>query len=260
MKIGLAQISPAWEDKTANRERCSEVAQEAAGAKIDLLVFPETTLTGFSMKTAALAEGPDGDSARFFTRLARDHGIGIVYGFISGDGRSRAANRLVWLDAAGERVMMVDKVHPFSYAKEDRYYVPGGGPGDGRFLGGGVSAFICFDLRFPELFQAVSPRAPLIVVIANWPAVRDAHWQILLRARAVETQSFIVGVNRAGTGNGLAYIGHSMIVSPRGETLLLADDSDRLFTAEIDISDALSWREEFPLCHDRRPELYRTFY
>ena len=153
------------------------------------------------------------------------------------------------------------KLHPFSFGEESKHYIAGDKLSVLSLPGICMSGFICYDLRFPEIFQAVSRQAELIVVIASWPDGRIAHWHTLLQARAIENQCFILGVNRTGHGNGLSYTASSAAYAPTGELLTPAAPADAgTLYADLDLSDVARYRESFPLKADRRESLYQTFY
>jgi len=118
-----------------------------------------------------------------------------------------------------------------------------------------VAPFVCYDLRFPEVFRrAVRRGAELLVVIANWPHAREAHWLALLAARAIENQAYVVGVNRAGSDPHARYGGRSQIIGPRGEILAAAGADEQLLGAEIERAPLIAYRSEFPALGDMRKD------
>jgi predicted amidohydrolase len=119
-----------------------------------------------------------------------------------------------------------------------------------------AACFICYDLRFPELFRAVVEQCGLILVIASWPAVRHPHWDLLLRARAVESQCFVVGVNRVGEGGDLTFLGGSAIIDPIGQILARGEDRETLLLADIDPAMVAEVRSSMPFLNDRKPHLF----
>lgn len=120
-----------------------------------------------------------------------------------------------------------------------------------------MTPFICYDLRFPEPFRFVASETDLFVVVANWPEVRRDHWRTLLRARAIENQAYVAGVNRVGDGGKLHYAGDSALIDPLGETLAEAGDSEAVLVGEISADRVREARERFPVLGDVRPEAYR---
>lgn len=260
MNIGLGQIDIVWEDKDKNMVQCAKMIEEAKTKGIDFLLFPEMTLTGFSMNTQTLGETLDNaPTLVFFKEMAKKYAIAICFGMIIRNG-DKSENHCMIVDETGELVADYAKIHPFSYGAESDHYTGGDSLAFCTIKDVPISPLVCYDLRFPEVFQACSAKSNVITVIANWPTQRRCHWIALLKARAIENQCFIIGVNRAGTGDGLNYTGDSMVVSPYGEILVHAPEGPGLTVAICDEAMALKYREEFPLKADRKPALYTRFY
>lgn len=257
MKVCIAQYDIAWEDKNANMSRCRRFFEEASGLGGELVVFPEMSLTGFSMNSS-LAEPPDGESCTFFSGLSRQYGIPCVFGYAERDG-DKLYNRLAFADRNGVISARYTKLHPFSIGGEG-CFTAGGEPVSFELGGMAIGLTICYDLRFPELYQQLSKRCGAVIVSANFPASRREHWLTLLRARAIENQCYILGCNRTGFGGGIEYSGDSAVFSPEGELICTAESAEALLTADIDNAAVYRLRESFPLKNDRRIEIYRNFY
>lgn len=148
------------------------------------------------------------------------------------------------------------KMHLFSFGDETRRYNGGSQLVSENVLGVRCSLFICYDLRFPIPFFSLAPQTDLFIVMANWPASRREHWLTLLRARAIESQCYVVGVNRVGAGGGLVYAGDSALFAPDGTQLALLGDTPAVATANVDSKAVATWRETFPALRDRRDALY----
>lgn len=249
MRIFGFQTDIAWEDRFANFSRIEALAKEAGPIPPDsLVVFPELATSGFSMNIASVAEPRDGETARFFSSFAKKHQCHVIAGVATvSDGRGFGANEAACFSPDGSEVARYRKRKPFVGLGEEDHYTPGTSPvlydiGEWK-----VSPLICYDLRFPELFrEATAMGAELFVVIANWPLSRIDHWTTLLRARAIENQAYVVGVNRVGTDPAIEYPGASILVGPRGEILAEADDSVSAITASFDRTALLDWRRDFP--------------
>ncbi|HEX5446549.1 MAG TPA: nitrilase-related carbon-nitrogen hydrolase, partial [Pirellulales bacterium] len=156
----------------------------------------------------------------------------------------------------GALVARYAKLQPFTLADETKHYEAGGSVVTFPWQGFSVAPFVCYDLRFPELFRASVRRgAELMVVIANWPQSREAHWLALLRARAIENQSYVLGVNRAGDDPHLRYGGHSLLVDPRGETVIEAGSGPQVLSAEIERATLVDYRRDFPALGDMRSDI-----
>ncbi|MBP1544755.1 MAG: hypothetical protein J6A16_11730 [Oscillospiraceae bacterium] len=167
-------------------------------------------------------------------------------------------NRLAYADKQGQIQARYSKMHPFTYGGE--IFAKGSSPVcfciDDMYIG----LTICYDLRFPELYQELSKSCGCIIVSASWPKSRREHWLTLLRARAIENQCYIIGCNRTGNGDGIEYCGDSVVFSPDG--LLVADGADRcgIVLCEISGQTVSEIRKAFPLKQDRRPVMYKNFY
>lgn len=256
MKIALAQLDMSFEKKENAMMRCKEMIADAKKEGAEIIVFPEMTLTGFTMQPQIYGEVKEkSPSLAFFQDEAKKNQMAVVCGIIFLDGE-KATNHSVVINQKGELLADYAKIHPFSYGAEAKHYV-GGNEIVSCYLNGiFMTPFICYDLRFPEIFQAASKESTLITVIANWPIARISHWKLLLQARAIENQCFIVGVNRSGKDKTLTYSGDSMLVSPTGEILLHLTEENQLAVAEIDLSEAETYRNSFPLKADRKEDLY----
>jgi predicted amidohydrolase len=157
------------------------------------------------------------------------------------------------MNRKGQVIARYIKNHPFSFAKENEYYHPGNDQSIFEIDYTKCSMFICYDLRFPELFRMVARSVKIIFVIANWPEIRQAHWESLLKARAIENQCFIVGVNRIGKdGNGLVYAGGSLVCDPSGNERSRGGKQQEYISTELDVSDVDCIRKKFPFLQDMK--------
>ena len=248
MKIGLLQYSPIWESKEENKKKILQLIESEID--MDLLIFPEMSLTGFTMKSDEFAEGLQGESFKFFSELAVSKKTHIFTGVIERT-KERYFNTLIHIKPDGKLLKLYRKVHPFSYSKEDQFFESGTKPARTKVKNWQVGLSICYDLRFPELYRKYGKkRAHLIVNIANWPDTRIEHWRTLLKARAIENQCYIAGVNRVGESPNLKYNGFSSIFDPMGKEIVSVENEERLITAEIDKDYVKKVREEFPFLDD----------
>jgi predicted amidohydrolase len=251
------QFDIAWEDKPANFERVRALFKDAKIEPGALIVLPEMFATGFSMNLANVLEPPKGPAHQFISQLARDTGDFVIGGIATAGADGRGRNEAVVVDPAGKEILRYCKLHPFSPGGEDRFYARGDNTYSFEWGGMRVAPLVCYDLRFPEIFRQETRRsAQLFVVIANWPIARDAHWQTLLRARAIENQAYVIGVNRAGNDPKFTYAGHSLIIDPRGETLAAAESGSQLIEAQVDVDSLLAYREQLPVLRDMHSEYF----
>ena len=254
MKTAVCQMEIIWEDKAANLEKASGFVRAAALHQADIILFPEMSMTGFSMNTEATAEESFGESVCNMQQLARKNRIAIGFGWVK-KGLQKAQNHYTVIGADGEICSDYAKIHPFGFAGEDQYFEGGNEVVLFETAGQTCSNFICYDLRFPEIFQAVADKADIIFVPANWPERRREHWNTLLKARAIENQVYIVGINCYGYQEGQYYSGDSQVITPLGEVLECLSDKEGMFFCEIP-DDADKLRAGFPVRKDRKPGLY----
>ncbi len=258
MIIGLAEWNPIWEDKQKNMLYAQELVEKAARNRVDILLLPETTLTGFTMNVSKMGEeSGDSKTIRFFQKLSEKYGIGIGFGYISKEENGMGENHFVIVNK-GTIQADYSKIHPFTYAKENEFYQ--GGHDLKRFDMGDMTfgMYICYDLRFPSIFTAQAKKCHAMIVIANWPSKREEHWRTLLRARAIENQCYMIGVNRAGEGNGITYPNHSsLVIDPDGQELSIFPGEIRM--VDINKETVMSYRRNFPVLEDLKLEDYTRF-
>lgn len=256
MRLGLCQLDIVWENKRDNMSKVKHYIEEASSAGVNLLVFPEMTLTGFSMEITKTAES-NNETIEFFKQMAIRYNINLGFGWAEAV-QSKARNHFSVVSPEGEVLSDYVKIHPFSYAGENEHFIPGNTVKIFTINGVKISPLICYDLRFPEVFQAVSNQSDVIIVIANWPEPRKDHWQTLLKARAIENQAYIAGVNCVGEKNGIYYSGNSMVVEPEGHIVRELENEEGLIIADVFADKVKTYRNQFPLKSDRRIELYKS--
>lgn len=267
-QIHLFQFDILWRQKTQNfqkvRSFCEELRQEGRLQPRDLVVLPEMFGTGFDVGPDAMSEGDDqslAETGDFLSQLALDFGI-----YVQGSGVSQASNNpktyrgqalrqnLVKVyDDQGQELATYQKVHPFSFGGEHRRFESGEGAVCFEWQGFQVAPIICYDLRFPELFrQAVLQGAEIFTVVANWPKTRQAHWSVLLQARAIENQAYVIGVNRVGQDQFLQYQGESQAFDFYGRLQAELGIDEGICSLEVDREALLAWRDEFPALQDMK--------
>ena len=248
MKIALIQYNPDWENKESNKQKILSMINKIEG--VELLVFPEMTLTGFTMKSKEMSETIFGDSFRFFSSIAKEKSSNIFAGII--ERRSnRIYNTLIHIKPDGDLLKLYRKVHPFSYSNENEYYSAGVKPALTKIKNWKIGLTICYDLRFPELYRKYGKkRAHLIVNIANWPDTRIEHWRTLLKARAIENQCYVVGVNRVGTDPKSNYVGFSSVFDPMGKEIVAVENEENVIIVNLDKNYVNEVRTKFPFLDD----------
>ena len=253
MRIAAVQHDIVWEDRDANFARLAPQVARAVGAGAELVLLSETFSTGFSM-TPGIGEPEDGPSARFLADQAAEHGVWVGGSCpeVAADGEL-PYNCLVLAgpDGAAHRYR---KLHPFTHAGEHERFRAGEKPVTVEIGGLRITPFICYDLRFADVFWRAAPDTDVYLVPANWPAARRHHWTTLLQARAIENQAYVVGCNRVGTaGDGTEHAGDSRIVSPMGELLATAAAVETVVLADVDPAEVSATRDRLRFLADRRP-------
>jgi len=253
VRVAGLQLDIAWEQPEVNYARIRPwlSAAQAAGAR--LVVLPEMFPCGFSMAPERVAEDQGGPSTRFLLEAARTHDL-YVAGSVPErvQGSPKPFNTLLLAGPDGS-LARYRKIHPFTFATEDKHYGAGDAHVTVTIEGLRLTLFVCYDLRFANEFWATATATDAYLVVANWPERRREHWTTLLRARAIENQAYVVGINRVGEGDGLVYKGDSRIVDPWGEAIATASGKETLLLADVDPALVRQARESFPVLRDRRP-------
>ena len=262
MRIAICQYQIQFEDKSYNLEAAKNWIWQASKEAADFIVFPEMSFTGFSMNQNCIGES-DFETMKTLQELAKMNRIAIGFGWVKnvGDeiGQNQSENHYSILSKSGEVILDYAKIHPFSYSGEDLFYQKGSSMSMCQVEEFKISTVICYDLRFPELFQHASKYADIILVPANWPETRREHWLTLLRARAIENQCYVVGINCTGKSNEVDYSGDSCMIHPDGSVICQLDRREQLYMIEIQ-NDVKEVRAVFPTKRDRREDLYYELY
>ncbi len=259
MNVVCVQFDIAWEDRAANFAKARSLLQSARVVPGSLIVLPEMFSTGFSMNVAGICEGDSRPGETFLAELAGESGAAALGGVVTMAADGRGRNEAVLVAPGGEQLARYAKMHPFSYAGESDHYAPGDRPVVAEVAGTKLAPFICYDLRFPEVFRsAAAGGAEVLAVIANWPEARQDHWRTLLRARAIENQAYVIGVNRTGADPNVTYAGGSVVVGPRGEVVAEAGPAECTFAAELDLEALREYRRDFPALDDMKGDWVRA--
>ena len=243
------QSSLHWEDKKANLQMLEEKIFSIS-QPTEIVVLPEMFSTGFSMQPKKLAETMDGETVEWMKRIAAKKKI-ILTGSVIIEEDRNFYNRLVWVLPNGQ-IGYYDKRHLFAYGDEDQHYTAGKKRLIASVKGWKINLMVCYDLRFPVWSRQQGDfEYDVLIYVANWPERRVLAWTSLLRARAIENQSYVIGVNRTGDdGNKIPYTGESMAVDPMGEILYHKNDEEDVFTVTLDRSHLEKTREKFPFWKD----------
>lgn len=254
LKVTIVQTDLHWEDPTANMAMLEEKIW-GIGKSADVIVLPEMFTTGFSMEARKLGEMMNMRTFKWMKQMADQTGALILGSYIASV-HERYYNRLIWMEPGGQ-FKTYDKRHLFRMAEENHVYTAGESQLIGHWKSWRICPLICYDLRFPVWSRnrwnasLKRPSYDLLVYVANWPQVRVQAWDTLLKARAIENLSYVVGVNRVGTdGKGIDYNGNSAIIGPKGDTIFSASSEEVVKTIELNAHSLQAYRDRFPALLD----------
>jgi len=252
LSVSLIQSSLFWEDKKRNLAMLEEKIL-AISENTNLVILPEMFSTGFSMKPSILAETMDGETIAWMKRMASSKKI-ILTGSIIIKDNEHYFNRLIWMLPNGT-LGFYDKRHLFAFAGEDQHYTPGNKRLITSVNGWKINLQICYDLRFPvwarQQSNDESTEFDLLIYVANWPEKRNHAWKTLLTARAIENQSYVIGVNRVGEdGNQISHSGDSMLIDPLGNILFTQAHEEVVHSFELTKDTLNNTRNSFPFWKD----------
>jgi len=241
---------------------CEEYIKYASLQKVELIIFPEMSLSGYVMESEDISEEQTSSASLFFfSSLAKYYHIAIIFGMVLKDKNSPLAqNCAIFMDNKGEIKAKYIKIHPFTLAHEEQFYQQGNTLSIIEYKNHRIALTICYDLRFAQLYSILEKSSDIIVNIASWPTKRVTHWESLLKARAIENQLYIIGVNRSGIdGNGLEYCESSHIFNANGEDLISLGKYKDLKIFIVEKEKTTSFKSSFNTTKDKKWELYKNF-
>jgi omega-amidase len=248
MKVAIVQSDIFWENPVENR-RHYDCVLESLSTDVDLIVLPEMFNTGFTMNPEKVAETMNGETIQWMKSQAVKYNLAIT-GSIAVFVDGKYHNRLLFVFPSGE-IAMYDKRHLFTLAGEDKVYTKGKEKVIINYKGFRICPQICYDLRFPVFSRNVEAY-DLLLYVANWPDIRINAWDILLKARAVENQCFVIGVNRIGFDKNInRYNGHSQVIDFLGNYLLNQEENESTSVIELHKDQLIKIREQLNFLSDR---------
>jgi predicted amidohydrolase len=248
MKIALIQTSLIWENPNENR-RLIQYKINAISQYVDLIVLPEMFTSGFTMNPKNVAETMQGKTILWLQNLAKAKNCAIT-GSVVIEENGKYFNRLVFVFPNGE-IQYYDKRHLFTLAGEDKVYIAGTKKLIVDYKGFKICPLICYDLRFP-VFSRNLEDYDLLIYVANWPKPRVKAWDILLKARAVENMSYVIGVNRVGLdNNNHEYVGHSQAIDFLGNCIIEPYEIEDIFIVELNKEKMLETRSKLAFLNDK---------
>jgi omega-amidase len=245
--LSLIQTSTAWHDPARNRAHFSQLIDQVP-VEASIILLPEMFTTGFTMQPELVAETMTGATARWLLDTARQRQQAIGGSVVITE-HGRFFNRFLWAMPDGS-LHHYDKRHCFRMAGEHEHYASGNTRPVWTAADMRIRPLVCYDLCFPVWLRRRDDY-DLLACVANWPAVRLDAWRTLLKARAIENQSYVAGLNILGTdGNGVQYAGGSVVYGPDGQTLLDAEDREGVFCVPLDSDSLAQYRAAFPAWQD----------
>jgi omega-amidase len=260
MKIAVCQMNIIQGEKKENRTTVERMIKEAASNGAQLVALPEMWTSGYDFSRLDEHKEPlEGPTYQFLSKLASEHKVWIIGGSFPVDFPDGVRNTSLTFDPAGNQRNIYSKVHLIGLMAEDQYLVSGTECGLFDIEGHLAAVEICYDIRFPELARTYAlDGAKILFVPAEWPIQREDHWVTLLRARAIENQFYVVGVNMAGRNKNDVFNGRSMIIDPWGKVIAEAGSEPTILYSDVDLNVVDSVREKMPVLKDRRPSVYKN--
>jgi len=248
MKIALIQSDLYWEDASENRKNFESKINKI-DSTVNLVVLPEMFSTGFTMNASKVAENMNGETILWMKSLAKQKNFAIIGSVIIVE-NEKFYNRMLFVFPSGE-IQYYNKRHLFSLAGEDKTYTAGNEKVIVNYLNWKICLQVCYDLRFPVFARNVE-NYDLLLYVANWPKVRTNAWDALLKARAIENLSYVVGVNRVGLdANSYEHVGHSQVIDFLGNYILEPHETEDVFVVELDQNEMLETRKKLDFLSDQ---------
>lgn len=259
MKVACIQMDIVFGDVEKNIENAKNKISEAMKERPDVIVLPELWTTGYDLTRLSEIADKDGlETKEKLIEWSKQYGVHIVGGSIAKQTEQGVTNTMYVVTNKGELVNEYSKVHLFQLMDEHKYLIAGNSTGEFKLDDVECAGTICYDIRFPEWMRVHTAKgAKVLFVVAEWPLVRLAHWRLLLQARAVENQCYVVACNRAGKDPNNEFAGHSLIVDPWGEVVVEANEEESILFGELTFEKIEEVRKGIPVFADRRPELYK---
>lgn len=258
MRIACVQLNIAFGNPKENFRRVEEKIRKAAMLNAELVVLPEMWNTAYDLtRLEDIADVNGEQTKKLLSQLAKDLHVHIIGGSVSTKKNGLFYNTMYVINNQGKIISEYDKAHLFKLMDEHLYLEEGIDKNVFSLNDVPMGGVICYDLRFPEWFRVHAlAGSKIIFVPAQWPATRVDHWKILLQARAIENQCFIVAVNRVGEDPNNTFNGNSMVIAPWGEVLWIGENKETIGLIDINLGEVDEVRKRIPIFEDRRMDLY----
>ena len=256
LKAGLVQLDVKFADVELNLAAAIDGIDRLAGLGVEIILLPELWSSGFDNQKMITHAKQTPKIIESLREKAEAHNI-IIAGSLPELSGGKIYNTLYLINKKGDIAAAYRKIHLFTLTGENKYFAAGNKVVVAKTSIGPVGLMTCYDLRFPELCRSLALQGALIVLVsAEWPLARIDHWNILLKARAVENQIFIMAANMCGQDPDLVYGGCSQIVSPQGKILAKAENKEGLLSAEMEMNELTEFRKRIPCLKERAPYAY----
>lgn len=245
-------------DPYKNYQTAERLIEKALTHKPDIIVLPELWTTGYDLtRLNEIADPKAVKTIEFLQNAAHKHQVHFIGGSVANQEENGVKNTLLVINKDGKLVHQYSKLHLFKLMDEHIYLEAGSEKGLFQLDNHQFAGVICYDIRFPEWIRAhTSEGAEALFVVAQWPALRLAHWRALLIARAIENQCYVIACNRSGNDPNNQFAGHSLIIDPWGEVIVEAGKSEEILLAEIEMDLVKEVRRQIPIFTDRKPKFY----
>jgi len=249
LKVTIVQTNLAWENVDANLSSFSQKLESLEPSSTDLIVLPEMFSTGFTMNASAVAEPMNGKAVEWMAKTAAQKNCVLTGSLVIKDD-GNYYNRLIWMRPDGMHETY-DKRHTFRMAEENKTYASGDKKLIVELAGWKICPLVCYDLRFP-VWSRNTGNYDCLIYVANWPERRSYAWRHLLIGRAIENQSYVVGVNRIGKdGKDIDYSGYSVVLNAKGEPISnTKPNTESIETVSLSYKELENYRKEFPVSLD----------
>lgn len=261
MKLQLLQFNVAYADVNANEHKIKTWFSNSLQQDTDVVILPEMWNNGYALEQ--LEEKADFDLERstdFIKNLALQYQVDIIAGSVSNKHHDHIFNTAFAIDKTGKVINQYDKMHLVPMLDEPAFLTAGKNVPETFKLSNGVKVtqMICYDLRFPELLRyPARSGATIAFYVAQWPSARLNHWQVLLKARAIENNMYVIGCNGCGYDGKTQYAGHSVVINPNGEIIQELSTTEKELTVTIDIDVVEQQRKAIPVFDSLVPHLYK---
>ncbi len=248
LQVAVFQLDSVWENAPANRAKIDHFLSNLP-EKTDVVFLPEMFSTGFSMNVSELAETMDGETIQWMKKRCREHQLALCGSLIIREDE-KYFNRLVFVEPSG-KIQIYNKRHLFTMGNEESHFEPGSERLIVNYKGWRICPLICYDIRFP-VWSRNRNEYDILIYSVNWPQSRTGVWNTLLKARAIENQSYVVGANRVGVdGNSIAYSGNSQLIDAKGNVIASVEDfAENMILAQFSYKELLKFRTDFPVLND----------